>query len=263
MSVIVALGTAALVAGLAVFARALSGSGALAAVVVGTMVLGATGWPGGVVLGVYFVTSTAIGRLAAPPRSGSGSESAGAERRGARQVLANGGPAALGAPLELVVPGLGLWIVTVSLAAAAADTWATGFGALSPRPPRDIVRRQRVPAGTSGAVSWLGTSGGAMGAAVTALAGASVFSGSAAALYGAATVLGVAGMLVDSVLGSVAQARFHCPVCDTPTERATHCGRGAQHRRGWVWLDNDAVNALATMFAAGSAAAWWWLWPSR
>jgi uncharacterized protein (TIGR00297 family) len=260
MPSVVAAGIALLVALAAWRTRALTGSGAIAATAVGTLVLWPLGWPGLAVLGAFFVPATLVGRLAARPGTGVPPDHPGDQPRTARQVLANGGAAAVLAPLELAEPGLGLWLASACLAAAAADTWATGTGALSPRPPRDILRWGVVDPGTSGGVTWFGTSGGLMGAALVALAAAAAAPAAPAGLYAAATATGFLGMLADSVLGSAAQARFHCPRCDRATELRVHrCGSRAAHRRGLAWLDNDAVNAVSTGLAAAAAfAAWQW-----
>lgn len=74
----------------------------------------------------------------------------------------------------------------------------------------------------------------------------------------AAVLIGFAGMLVDSSLGAWAQARFHCPACDRPSEWPVHrCGAVTERRGGVRWLDNDAVNLLATGTAALLAFAVW------
>jgi uncharacterized membrane protein len=58
-------------------------------------------------------------------------------------------------------------------------------------------------------------------------------------------------MVLDSVVGSVWQGRFHCAACDRPTERTVHrCGASSQLTGGLAWLTNDGVNAIATLFAA-------------
>jgi uncharacterized membrane protein len=65
-------------------------------------------------------------------------------------------------------------------------------------------------------------------------------------------------MLVDSLLGGTLQGRFHCPECGQPSEWKIHrCGTGTVLKGGWSWLNNDAVNGLATAFAASLA---WMLW---
>ena len=80
------------------------------------------------------------------------------------QVLANGGAAAASAIMP-ILPEAVLWMVTASLVAAAADTWATSFGGWSRTDPRHILRSQPVPPGTSGGVTLLGSAGALAGAA--------------------------------------------------------------------------------------------------
>jgi uncharacterized protein (TIGR00297 family) len=246
---------AAAVAVLAWAARTLTGGGAVAAAMVGASVLAGTGWAGGAVLAAFFVSSSAVGRLASARPSGD----AKGERRDHRQVAANGGPAALGALLALHHPSLGFWLVTGSLAGAAADTWATAIGALSPAAPRRLLLGAPVPAGTSGGMTALGTLGALAGAAL--VAGVAAVAGNTPALAPLATLVGFAGMAADSALGAVWQGRFHCPVCDVASEwRAHRCGARTLQKGGLAWLDNDAVNLAATSFAALLAAMAWRCW---
>lgn len=249
---------AALVAGAAALlawrARTLTPSGALAAWGVGTAFGGALGPAGFAILAAFFIPASFLSRALSPPAA----QDAKGDRRDAAQVLANGGPAAAAALLELRWPGLGLWAAGTALAAAAADTWATTVGVWSGRPARHILQGTVVPPGTSGGVTRPGTAGGVLGAlavgVTTGTAGGGWRAGAAAAL------LGVAWMLGDSILGAAAQARFHCPACGTGTERSPHrCGTPAAHIGGWRWLTNDGVNLLATLGAALDGALAWWL----
>lgn len=225
-------------------AGSLTAGGAAAGWVVGVMVLIGAGWAGGAVLAAFFV---------------SGSIVSSGERRNERQVVANGGPAAAGALLGILDPGLGLWIVTGSLAGAAADTWATGIGTRSPTPPRLLGFGPRVVPGTSGGMTPLGSTGAAAGALVVAAVGA--LAGRTAALLPLGTLVGFAGMVADSALGAWWQGRFRCTACDEATERRVHrCGAPTEHAGGLRWLDNDAVNLGATLFAAVLAAAAWLYW---
>jgi uncharacterized protein (TIGR00297 family) len=254
MPILPAVALAALIAGIARWLRALSAGGAAAATGVGAAVLWAAGWPGGLVLGVYFVTSTGLSRIATGLEARS--DQAATETRTARQVLANGGLAAVGALAEFRHPGQGLWLLTVSLAASGGDTWATALGSLSPRPPRDLLRRHPVAPGTSGGVTWFGTSGSLMGAAIIGLTG--MLAGGRPELFLAAALIGFGATLLDSVLGSAAQARFYCPRCDEPTERRLHrCGTVTTRLGGVAWLDNDAVNAASSLVALLAGLAWW------
>jgi uncharacterized protein (TIGR00297 family) len=238
----------AAVAILAWRAGALRASGALAASAVGTAILLATGWPGGLVLVAFFAPSSAISRVwPAPGRTPEGK----GDRRDAWQVLANGGPPALLATLA-ASPGGAMLTLAAGLAAAAADTWATAVGAHSTTPPRHLLTGRVVPPGTSGGVTLLGTAGGAAGAAVVAGAALPALGGRAACLVFS---LGLCGMFLDSALGAGLQGKFRCDHCDAASELRTHrCGRPTTRIGGVSWLTNDGVNALAT--AAASLAGW-------
>lgn len=261
MSPVLALLLAVAVSIVAWRARTLTTDGALAATGVGTLVLAGTGGAGGAALLAFFVGSSVVSRLGDThtPRwlDAKGSQ------RDAAQVLANGGVAAVGGLSGLLLdPLLGLSVVLCTLATAGADTWATSLGALSRQPPVHLARLERVPTGTSGAVSWAGTLGGVAGGMLVALAG--LLGGAlvptpgllvAPALAGAAVLVGVGGMALDSLLGATVQARFHCPACDLPSERRQHrCGAATALAGGHRWLDNDMVNALATLAAGGLGA---------
>ncbi len=231
-------------------AGALTIGGAGAATLVGTAILWSTGWPGGAVLAAFFVSSTLISRIA-PPFSGSDAKG---NRRDAWQVAANGAPAAVAALLGFHQPSLGLWAVTGSLAAAAADTWATGAGAWSRTPPRLLLGWREVSPGTNGGVTPLGTAGAMAGAIAVAATGS--LAGGGAHLLPAATLIGFAGMLVDSALGSSLQGRFFCARCHSPSEWRLHrCGEATTLTGGIAWLSNDGVNLAATSLAAVLAAA--------
>jgi uncharacterized membrane protein len=178
------------------------------------------------------------------------------ERRDHRQVAANGGPAALGALLGLHHPSLGLWIVTGSLAAAAADTWATSTGGWSPTAPRRLLVGAVVPAGTSGGMTGVGTVGAACGALLVAATGAGL--GGGPALLPVGTLVGFVGMVADSVMGSRWQGRFRCVACDLASDWRVHrCGAGTVQVGGWAWLDNDGVNLAATALGAVLAGVGW------
>jgi uncharacterized protein (TIGR00297 family) len=235
-------------------ARALTGAGAVTACAVGSAILWRTGWPGLAALGAFFVAASAVSRVA-PDRSAETMGAKGA-RRDPWQVLANGGAAACGALVSPLAPGAGVWIVTASLAAAAADTWATSVGGWSRVPPRHILNWRPVVPGTSGGVTLLGSAGGLAGAAL--VAGAAALTAHRVALFPAALGVGMLGMGVDSILGAALQGRFYCRACEAATERRVHtCGRRTTRTGGMAWLTNDAVNGLATGLAA---LAGWLAW---
>jgi len=148
--------------------------------------------------------------------------------RNHRQVLANGGVAALAALA-------GSWAAFAgALAAATADTWASEIGRRARTPPRLITNGKPVPAGTDGGMTVLGTVGGIAGAGFVAeLAGLLPRAGGPGLAHpgwfaAVVAVAGVVGMLVDSLLGATVQGKVR-------------------------WIDNDVVNLAATLTGAACA----------
>jgi uncharacterized protein (TIGR00297 family) len=250
------------VAGAAYYARALSVSGALAAVAIGTLAV-AAGWSWGALLIAYFVSSSTLSHFRAEDkraRAGDRTEKQGA--RDAAQVLANGVLFA-GASIAYVITGSPLcqMIGAAALAASAADTWATEIGILAASPPRSMVTGRVVPPGTSGGFTWLGLA--ASGAGASFVASVAWLARWPATAILSALIGGVAGSVIDSVIGATLQARRRCVFCAADTERRVHdCGRTTELAGGVFWMDNDSVNALSTVggalvgvAAAGAAAA--------
>jgi uncharacterized membrane protein len=217
-------------------------------------VLHGTGWAGGAVLAAFFISSNLISRAAG--RVVRSDLDPKGERRDHWQVYANGGPAAVAALAGPSNTSLAIWLVTASLAAAAADTWATSTGTRSRVPPRLLWSGRTVAAGTNGGVTLAGSVGAVAGAAI--VAGTGAISTGLPFLFPVATLIGFAGMLADSLLGGVLQGRFHCSRCDQPSEWRVHrCGSTTVRRAGLGWLNNDGVNFLATALAAGAGLAAW------
>ncbi len=160
------VGLAALVAGAGWQRGALTIDGAVAATAVGAATFGAGGLDVGLGLIVFFVTGSALSRRRPVPGEVTASKG---HRRDAAQVLANGGVAALAALLAAGGNGWARGAVVGSLAAAAADTWASEIGVRSPTPPRSIVTGEVVLPGTSGGASSLGWTAAAAGALAVGL----------------------------------------------------------------------------------------------
>jgi uncharacterized protein (TIGR00297 family) len=247
----------AAVAGLAWRAGTLTRSGALGAWVIGTLVLHGTGWSGGAVLAAFFISSNLVSRIG--PRRQVVELDPKGDRRDIWQVFANGSIAAAAALVGRAEPELGLWLVTASLAAAAADTWATSLGTRSTVAPRLLGFGRSVPPGTNGGMTPLGSVAALAGALMVAATGAAV--AARPRLLPLGILIGFIGMVVDSLLGATAQGRFRCPACQQSSERRVHrCGTATIAAGGLRWLGNDLVNFLATAVAAGAAlAAWCWL----
>ena len=257
--------------------ESLSASGVLGALIVGTLTFGPGGWAWGLLLIAFFVSSSFLSHYRQMDKEDLVEKFAKGHRRDLSQALANGGWGAVLAIFYAFSPSPLLWAAFVgTMATVNADTWATELGVLNPVPPRLITTGRRVPVGSSGGVSTLGT--------LAALAGG-LFIGAVALALGwvaalwqhltlgwvdlwlipVAVVGGLAGSFFDSLLGATAQAIYYCDACQKETERTLHrCGTQTRQIRGWRWLDNDLVNLLSSV--VGSLAAvliawvgWKWL----
>ncbi|MBL0346293.1 DUF92 domain-containing protein [Candidatus Villigracilis affinis] len=242
---------AILIAFLAYKARSLNQSGAIAAAFTGTIIFGIGGWQWAVLLLTFFITSSVLSRAFKKRKQGLDEKFSKGHERDAGQVFGNGGVATLFAALHFFFPESSLpWVgFAAALAAVNADTWATELGVLNPNPPRMITNlRKVVEKGTSGGISLIGTLASLTGSALIAVL-ASLLTDNWF-LLPLITISGLAGSLVDSLLGGTVQAMYYCPTDKKETEKyPLHtCGTPTVHIRGWKWLDNDWVN-----FACGAA----------
>ena len=217
----------------------LTRGGVVAAALVGAAVTWGLGWGGLVPLFAFLLSGSLLARLGRVPEG----------PRNARQVIANGGIAALAALAHHWPAAAG------AIAAAAADTWATEIGARAPSQPILITTGKRVPSGTSGGITPLGTAGGVAGAVAMAMLAGLVAGSLRARGVVIVAAAGITGMLADSVLGATLQARYACPECGRILERPGFCHAPVRLVRGWRWLDNDAVNLLGSLCGALVATA--------
>lgn len=204
----------------------------------------------------FFVSSSALSRVAGGRKRYLEADFAKGGRRDWGQVVANGGWVAASA-IGYAIAGGRLWIAALvgALAAVNADTWATELGVLSTRQPRLVTTLKPVRTGVSGGVTLEGLLASLAGAGLIAALGAWWWADGKLWITG--LVAGLAGSLVDSLLGASLQAMYHCPVCDKATERHPQhiCGTETHQVRGWSWLNNDAVNFIAAGIGAIAAAA--------
>jgi len=149
------------------------------------------------------------------------------EGRNGRQVLANLAVAALAAIVFGATENSAYLVaLTAALAEAATDTVASEVGQSRRRDARMITTWERVPAGTDGGITLLGTlAGAAAGAVIVVVATASGIL--PASEIWIPVVAGFVGMIADSLLGATVQ------------------------RRGWI--SNQEVNFVSTLAAAALA----------
>jgi len=244
----------------------------LGAVLTGTLIFGAGGWVWGMLLIVFFASSSLLSRYRETDKAEVSEKFAKQGRRDLGQALANGGWGALLALAFALRPTPVLFVAFVgAMATVTADTWATELGVLSRQPPHRITTGQPVPAGTSGGVSVLGTMAALAGALLIGLAAEGLhLAGGWLAGRGAvqwamwlpltAGLGGAVGAFFDSLLGASVQRVYWCDRCEKETERSIHtCGAHSRPLRGWWWLNNDAVNFVSSVVGSGVTAGLMWL----
>lgn len=253
---------------------ALTFSGVVGAIVVGTFIVAFGGWTWGLVLGAFFVSSSLLSLYRWGDKAAISDKFAKGHRRDLGQTLANGGLGALLAGVYSLTSHPLLFAAFVgAMSTVNSDTWATEIGVLSQQTPRLVTTGRAVPPGTSGGITRDGS--------LAALAGG-VFIGLFAVLFAAGErlvvgqpiawemlwpllpiggVSGLAGAFFDSLLGASVQRIYYCEVCKEETEKAVHrCGSRSRPLRGWSWLNNDMVNVISSGVGALVAVgliSWW------
>lgn len=247
-------------AGIALWLGFLTPPAAIAAALIGTILLLFGGWDWGLAVGGSFlVTSMLSRRRDRVEHRDTRSSNA---RRNLQQVLANSLVLVALAisygtdseeHLEIVAAFLGC------VGAVAGDTWATAVARFSSAEPRLITSGKRVPAGTPGAVTGIGIIiSGAAGIVASmfyfSMSGAFNFTLSFAATFGAVT-----GSLFDSYLGAACQAQYTGADGRLTDHPFSDDGSANNYVRGWRWFSNDIVNFSNSVAGAGSAYFVWLL----
>lgn len=254
---------------------ALTRSGVVGAVLIGTLMFGFGGFAAGLTLIAFFVSSSLLSRANAARKASLQENYAKGPRRDLGQALANGGAAAAlcvaawfaHSAGRAELSGVLLCAMLGALATSNGDTWATEIGGLSHAAPRlAIPPFPRVEAGASGGVTALGTAAALGGAILVGIVFVALralgldpegwqAAGSAFAVITAAEVGGLAGAMFDSILGATVQGRFRNPATHQLTEKAAAPdGTPYPLARGWRWMTNDGVNFVASLAGAAAAA---------
>lgn len=236
----------------------LDASGALAAFILATILFGVGTWQWAAPILVFFVLSSLLGRYRRTRNTAVDEKFSKSNTRDAKQVFANGGIPTIIMIVATVTAQEWLYAVyLVALAAATADTWGTEIGTLIGGKTVSVVGFKEASVGESGGISFAGTFGGLVGAAV--IAGTGWYWLNEIELLAIVVIFGVAGSFFDSILGATIQERFKCAVCSLETERTVHCNEKTIHVKGIQGFDNDFVNVLSIIAAASISAVYIYL----
>ncbi|WP_244440877.1 DUF92 domain-containing protein [Neobacillus jeddahensis] len=230
--------------------KSLSKSGSIAAIIVGMAVFIGFGVKGLILLGSFFASSSLWSNYKSSRKKEIEEKLAKGARRDWRQVFANGGAAVFFSVLHYFYGGwMPLIGFMVTLASANSDTWASEIGSLSRRNPLYIRTFRRIEKGTSGAISFLGSSAALIGSLFISLIGGWLFH-----LDSTVTILiflfGFIGNVIDTLMGAFYQQEYICKNCGLMTEKKIHCHLETTRIKGFTFVDNDMVNFLSGFMAA-------------
>jgi uncharacterized protein (TIGR00297 family) len=183
-------------------------SGAVAGFLIGTLTCTFAGWRGFAVLLSFFVLGSGATRLGYRRKERAGIAQPHRGARSARHALANCGVGVYLAFLAAAAgsPGPFLVAFVCAYATAAFDTVSSEVGQAYGGRPVLITTLRRVPPGTEGAISWLGTAAGAAAALLVGCV-ASALGILSSGLLGIVVVAAFLGSTVDSVLGATLERR--------------------------------------------------------
>lgn len=235
--------------------RALTTDGIIAAIVLDVAVTWAFGTAGFIVLCIFLGGSVAIDKIKKRHRASIGSDlGTKGDCRDYMQVAANG-LVAFVAAVALILTENAIFTVpfVASMAEAFADTAASGIGAFAKK-TYDPFRLRKCEAGLSGGMSVIGTLASLIAAMlITVIA---YLTGKLALGFKEVVIILISsflGAVLDSLLGSIAQAKYKCPMCGKISEGKEHCTISAKPYSGLEIIDNDVVNLLSGAFAAALA----------
>lgn len=135
-------------------------------------------------------------------------------------------------------------ISLVTISAGFVDSLASDVGTLSTKKPYDFIKRTSVEKGVSGGITLMGSVASYVGSLVFAIGVKFICNYSVGAIFIMSAIMYV-GSLVDSILGSLIQAKFKCNVCGKVTEKEEHCNVMTTLVGGVKRANNDVVNLLA------------------
>ena len=138
----------------------------------------------------------------------------------------------------------------ICVSAGFTDSIASDVGTLSKKPPFDIFKRKFVVKGISGGVTVLGTISSLISALIFGLIIALILDLDLA-LSPLVGLICFSGCVVDTILGSLIQAKYRCPICGANTEKRVCCNNETVLYSGLKFVDNDLVNLFSSIVPFG------------
>ena len=169
------------------------------------------------------------------------------ERRNFKQILINGG---LGTAFVIIYGVTGnikfMILSIIAIGGCFVDSIASDIGVLSSKTAYDFLKHKQVPKGISGGITLLGCVAAFIASLLVAILACFIFK----LRCGVAIFIFLMCSLqtsIDTALGSLIQAKYHCPSCKHIVEKRMHCSNETKLIEGVNWVDNNTVNALSSL----------------
>lgn len=192
---------------------------------------------------LFFILGSAVSKIKNQNKRQAEALQESTEARSWHQVLANSLPAVILLWLQYFFPEIRVFsfLAFAVFSAAAADTFSSEIGMLSNGRVFNILNGKPLPKGVSGGVSLVGLLAAVVGSLLLSLLLLPEY-GLRGFIY--ATLLGIAGSLLDSILGASIQRKYKSEVA-TVQDRANH--NTDVPVKGFKLISNNSVN-LITLF---------------
>lgn len=217
----------------AVIKKWLTASGAAAACWMALIFLVTGGFKAFAAPGIFLISGSLLSKLNNDVKEKLG--------RNAKQVFANGIIGAIFLVIyKLTKDTVFLTAAIMSFSISMADSVSSETGVYFKKTTFDIISFKKTAPGLSGGISLPGTLAGLAGALIIAAVTLIVYKISATSFL-VITLAGFTGMIADSILGSLMQAKYKAAnglLLEAPET-------GTYLFKGWRWCTNDAVNLLS------------------
>lgn len=225
--------------------RWLDGGGAITAIFLGLILFLANGWPALGIIGAFFVSGSLSSKMALQDKDPTDAKHG--KPRDYMQVLCNGGIAAVCLAIMAVTnDDRFLILFAISVAISTADTWSSDIGRRLGGRVVDIKNGKPLPAGISGGISWQGTLAGLAGSFLIAFLAKWI--GIIDTQFWMVGFAGFTGMLADSLIGSLFQARYRLGrKGENYMGEYIPDGKMGVLDKGFLWMTNDRVNLLSNL----------------
>ncbi|MEM9528056.1 MAG: DUF92 domain-containing protein [Bacteroidota bacterium] len=243
--------------------RSLTGGGIVTAALLALVVIvGSRGVEWLLPLVLFFGSRVLVGKLF--PGATKGGDEKQKQARNATQVLANGGVYGLiilswHYPIEPIREishnPISPFLLLSATAIATADTWSSEVGQHYRSKTYNLLTWQAISPGLSGGISLPGTLAGLAGAAFIGFTCYWLLPYPSVGAFILITLFGFAGMLIDSLLGALLQAKYEDPETGAITDASGHDKKLVA---GFRWMTNDLVNFLAILIGVWLATYLYW-----